>query len=124
MHTGLDCFSGAYDGKILQMILYKSELIAQRLSAEPKENSMKYQKQGPHEFVLFEYSEVTMENTKCACKVHYLENLTTSNILVFEQGPSCSRFDQIPCFKVIYVCLVMLEPGKSTRSETLELHLF
>ena len=124
MHTGLDCFSGAYDGKILQMILYKSELITQRLSAEPKENSMKYQKQGPHEFVLFEYSEVTMENTKCACKVHYLENLTTSNILVFEQGPSCSRFDQIPCFKVIYVCLVMLEPGKSARSETLELDLF
>ena len=131
MHTGLDCFLGTNDGKNSSndlfghgSILYKRELIAQRLSAEPKENSMKYQKQGPHEFVLFEYSEVTMENTKCACKVHYLENLTTSDILVFEQGPSCSRLDQIPYFKVIYVRFVMLEPGESIRSETLELDLF
>ena len=35
------------------LILDKSELIAQRLSAELKGNSMKYAKQGPREFVPF-----------------------------------------------------------------------
>ena len=50
------------------MILDKSELIAQRLSAEPKGNSMKYAKQGPREFVPFEYSEVTLENINVPAK--------------------------------------------------------
>ena len=49
MHTGLDCFLGANDGKNSSndlfgdgLILDKSELIAQHLSAEPKENNTKY----------------------------------------------------------------------------------
>ena len=115
MHTGLDCFLGANDEKNSSndlfghgLILDKSELIAQCLSAEPKGNSMKYVKQGPRGFVPFEYSEVTLENTKRACKVHYRENLTTCNILASEQGPFCSRFDKIPSFKVIYVRFTML----------------
>ena len=114
MHTGLDCSLGANDGKNSLndhfghgLILDKSELIAQRLSAEPKGNSMKYAKQGPREFVPSEYSEVTLENIKRACKVHYRENLTTCDILASEQGPSCSRLDQIPSFKVIYVRFTM-----------------
>ena len=106
------------------MILDKSELIAQRLSAEPKGNSMKYAKQGPREFVPFEYSEVTLENIKRACKVHYRENLTTCDILASEQGPSCSRLDQIPSFKVIYVRFIIPESGKSIPSETLQLDSF
>ena len=68
------------------MILDKSELSAQRLSAESKGNSMKYAKQGPREFVPFEYSEVTLENIKRAGKVHYGENLTICDILASEQG--------------------------------------
>ena len=105
-HTALDCFLGANDGRNSSndlfdhgLILDKSELIAQRLSAQPKGNSMKYAKQGPLEFVPFEYSEVTLENTKRACKVHYRENLTTCDIPVSQQGPFCSRLDQIPSFK-------------------------
>ena len=81
------------------LILDKSEIIGQRLSAEPKGNSMKYVKQGPREFVPFDYSEVTLENVKRACKVHYQENLTTCDILASEQGPSCSRFGQIQASK-------------------------
>ena len=80
------------------MILDKSELIAQRLSAEP--NSMKYAKQGPR------------------------ENLTTCDILASEQGPSCSRLDRIPSFKVIYVRFIIADSGKSIPSETLELDSF
>ena len=43
MNTELDCFLGANDGKNSSngLILDKSELIAQRLSAEPKENGTK-----------------------------------------------------------------------------------
>ena len=55
MHTGLDCFLGASDGKNSSndlyghsLILDKIELITQRLSAEPKGNSMKYAKQRVH----------------------------------------------------------------------------
>ena len=51
MHTGLDCFLGVNDGKNssndlfgLGLVLDKSELIAQRLSAEPKGKNMKYKK--------------------------------------------------------------------------------
>ena len=85
---------------------------------------MKYAKQGPRKFVLFEYDEVRVENIKRACKVHYRENLTTCDILASEQGPSCSRLDQISNFKVIYVCFIMSEPGKSILPETLELDPF
>ena len=110
MHTGLDCFLGANDGKNSSndlfghgLILDKSELIAQRLRVETKGNSMKYAKQGQREFVPFECSKVTLENIKRACKVHYRENLTTCDILASEKGPSCSWLDQIPSFKVSYV---------------------
>ena len=127
----INFFLGANDGKNSSndlfghgLILDKSELIAQRLSAEPKGNSMKYAKQGPREFVPFEYSEVTLENIKRACKVHYRENLTTCDILASEQGPSCSRLDKISSFKVIYVRFIIPESGKSLSSETLELDPF
>ena len=50
MHTGLGCFLGANDGKNSShdlfghgLILDKSELIAQRLSAAPKGNSINMQ---------------------------------------------------------------------------------
>lgn len=51
------------------LILYKSELIVQRLSAEPEENSMKYAKQGPSDFVSFKYSELTHKNIERTFKV-------------------------------------------------------
>ena len=106
------------------MILDKSELIVRRLSAKPKGNSIKYAKKGPREFLHFEYSNVTLENIKHGCKVHYWENLTTCDILASDQGPSCSRLDQIPSFKVIYVRFIMPEFGNSILSETLELDPF
>ena len=41
-----------------------------------------------------------------------------------EPGPSCSRLDQIPSLRVIDVCFIMPESGKSYLSETLELDPF
>ena len=40
------------------------------------------------QFVPPEYSKITLENIKGACKAHYRENLTTCNILASEQEPS------------------------------------
>ena len=94
MYTELDCFLGANDRKNSSNILFghglildKSEPIAQRLSAEPKGNSINHAKQDPREFVPLEYSEVTLENIKYACKVLYWKNLTNCDILASEQGP-------------------------------------
>ena len=116
-------FLGANNGKNSSndlsdhgLILDKSELIAQRLRTEPKGNSTKYAKQGPREFVPCEYSEVKLENIKRAWKVHYREHLTTCDILASEQELSCSRLDQIPSFKVIYVRFIIPESGKSIPS--------
>ena len=63
---------------------------------------MKYGKEGPREFVPYEFDEVTLENIKIACRAHYREDLAC-DVLASEQGPSCSRIDQIPNFKMIYV---------------------
>ena len=117
MHTGLDCFLGASDGKNSSndlyghgLILDKIELIAQRLSAEPKGNSVEAcETEGPRDSVPFEYSEVALQNIKRTCKVCYRENLTACDILASNQGPSCSRLDQIPSFKVVYVGFIMPE---------------
>ena len=76
------------------------------------------------EFVPFDYSEVTLENIKRACKVHYRGNLTICDIFTSEQGPSRSWLDQIPNFKVSYARLIMTESGKSILSETLALDPF
>ena len=99
VYTGLNCFLGAerknYFNNIFinVLILNESELIDQRLSAEPKGNSAKHAKQVPREFVPFKYSEVALENTKHACKVYYRKYLTTCYIVASKQGPSC--FGQI-----------------------------
>ena len=121
-HTALDCFLGANDGRNSSndlfghgLILDKSELIAQRLSAQPKGNSMKYAKLGPLEFVPFEYSEVTLENIKRDCKVIY-------------QSPSKDHFVlgwiKFQVSKIIYVRFIIPGSGKSIPSETLDVDPF
>ena len=50
--------------------------------------------------------------------------MITSYILDFDKGPSSSRLDQIPSFKVIYVCFLMPESGKFIFSELLQLDPF
>ena len=51
-----------------------SELLVQRLSTEPKLTTMKYSREGPRDFVLFEYEEVTIDNIKKACQKHFKEH--------------------------------------------------
>ena len=51
-----------------------SELLVQRLSTEPKPTTMKYSREGPRDFVPFEYEEVTIDSIKKACQKHFKEH--------------------------------------------------
>ena len=79
-----------------------SELLVQRLSTEPKPTTMKYSREGPRDFVPFEYEEVTIDNIKKACQKHFKEH-RNCDVLASEQGPSCSRIDQLPSLKIIHI---------------------
>ena len=43
-------------------ILSKKELIVQKLSPEPKTTTMKFTREGPREFVEYNYDEILLEN--------------------------------------------------------------
>ena len=51
-----------------------SELLVQRLSTEPKPTTIKYSREGPRDFVPFEYEEVTIDSIKKACQKHFKEH--------------------------------------------------
>ena len=79
-----------------------SELLVQRLSTEPKPTTMKYSREGPRDFVPFEYEDVTIDNIKKACQKHFKEH-RNCDVLASEQGPSCSRIDQLLSLKIIHI---------------------
>ena len=79
-----------------------SELLVQRLSTETKPTTMKYSREGPRDFFPFEYEEVTIDNIKKACQKHFKEH-RNCDVLASEQGPSCSRIDQLFCLKIIHI---------------------
>ena len=54
------------------------------------------------EFVSFDFEEVTIENIRAACISHFGEN-KQCDVLASEQGPSCSRVDQLDNLTLIYV---------------------
>ena len=63
---------------------------------------MKYSREGPRDFIPFEYEEVTIDNIKKACQKHFKEH-RDCDVLASEQGPSCSRIDQLPSLKIISI---------------------
>ena len=63
---------------------------------------MKYLREGPRDFVLFKYEEVTIDNINKACQKHFKER-RNCDVLASEQGPSCSRIDQLPSLKIIHI---------------------
>ena len=73
---------------------------------------MKYSREGPRDFVPFEYEEVTIDNIKKACQKHFKEH-RNCDVLASEQGPSCSRIDQLPSLKIIHIrfTMICLESG-------------
>ena len=79
-----------------------SELLVQRLSSESKPTTMKYSREGPRDFVWFEYEEVTIDNIKKACQKHFNVH-RNCDVLASKQGPSCPRIDQLPSLKIIHI---------------------
>ena len=54
-------------------ILSKKELIVQKLTSEPKPTTKKFTREGPREFVQYNYDEILLENIKEACTQHFKE---------------------------------------------------
>ena len=84
-------------------IFPKKELIVQKLSSEPKTTTMKFTREGPREFVEYNYDEILLENIKQACTQHFKEK-RNCDVLASEQGPSCTRLDQLPILNLIFIC--------------------
>ena len=82
------------------------EIVVQHLSAEVNGKAQKFSRIGPREFVSFEYNEVTIENLKRACELHFEAKIgwgLVCDILASEQGPSCKTVEQIPNIKMIHI---------------------
>ena len=54
-------------------ILSKMDLIFQKLSSEPKPTTMKFTREGPRDFVEYNYDEILLENIKDVCTQHFKE---------------------------------------------------
>ena len=83
-------------------ILSKRELIVQKLSSESKTTTMKFTRESPREFVEYDYDEILPENIKQACAQHFKEK-RNCDVLASEQGPSCTRLDQLPILNLIFI---------------------
>ena len=83
-------------------IFPKKELIVQKLSSEPKTTTMKFTREGPREFVEYNYDEILLENIKQACTQHFKEK-RNCDVLASEQGPSCTRLDRLPSLNLILI---------------------
>ena len=79
----------------------------QPVASETTGKDQKYERTGPQEFVPFPYDEITIQNIKEACNKYFKNRFKTmgkcADVLAGERGPSCSRVDQLPNFKVIHV---------------------
>ena len=83
-------------------ILSKKELIIQKLSSESKTTAMKFTREGPTEFVEYNYDEILPENIKEACNQHFQEK-RNCDVLASEQGPICTHLDQLPSLNLIFM---------------------
>ena len=83
-------------------IVAEGEMIVQRLANVATGKSMKYERIGPQEFVMYEYDELTLENIKNACYKHFKDRLLDikmeSGILVSQNGPFCSKLSHLKNF--------------------------
>ena len=69
-------------------ILSKKELIVHKLSSELKKTTIKFTREGPREFVEYNYDKILLENIKQVCTQHFKEK-RNCDVLASEQGPSC-----------------------------------
>ena len=77
-------------------------MIIQKLSSEPKATTTKFTREDPREFVEYNYNEILLENIKQACTQHFKEK-RNCDVLASEQGPTCTRLDQLPSLNLIFI---------------------
>ena len=95
----------------------KGGLTVQRLSANVEGKCQKYSRIGPLTLVPCE-KELTLENIKAACKVHFNTELEC-DVLAGERGPSFTESAQIQNWKVLHVRFVeILEHPTNEKSRT------
>ena len=61
---------------------------------------MKFTREGPREFVEYNYDKILLENIKEANE-HFKEK-RDCDVLASEQGPSCTRLNQLPSLNLIF----------------------
>ena len=83
-------------------MLSKKKLIVQKLSSEPKPTTMKFVRDGPREFVEYNYDKILLDNIKEACTQHFKEK-RNCDVLASEQRPSYTRLDQLPSLNLIFI---------------------
>ena len=86
------------------------ELVVQRLTSEP-DNKQTYRPVQTREFVEFTFDELTLANLKSSCAAHFGLPVSTCDILVSNNGPSCMNINQIPHRKdkVSNECITVLD---------------
>ena len=88
-------------------IVVEGEMVVQRLANIATGKSMKYERIGPQEFVMFPYDDLNLDNLKSACYEHFRDRLLDvkmeADILASQNGPSCSKLSHLKNFKLIYV---------------------
>ena len=95
----------------------KGGLTVQRLSANVEGKCQKYSRIGPLTLVPCE-KELTLENIKAACKVHFNMELEC-DVLAGERGPFFTESAQIQNWKVLHVRFVeILEHPTNEKSRT------
>ena len=76
---------------------------------------MKFTREVPREFADYNYDEILLENIKQACTQHFKEK-RNCDILASEQGPSCTRLDQLPNLNLIFIRFTTLPSIKNNGS--------
>ena len=93
------------------------DIMVQRMAEFPTGRLKKFEPLEPREFVPFsEFTCLSLENIKTACEEHFNMPEGTCDILSSNQGPSCTRFDQIKAKKIYLIRFIQSDhPEYSSR---------
>ena len=100
-------------------------IMVQRMSEIPSGRLKKFEPLEPREFVPFsEFTCLSLENIKTACEEHYSMPTGTCDVLASNQGPSCTRFEQIKGKKIYLIRFLQADPEYHSQrfSTTNEIH--
>ena len=84
--------------------------MVQRMSENPCGRLKKFEPLEPRKFVPFStFQTLSLENIKIACERHYAMPEGTCDVLASNQGPSCTRFDQMKGKKIYLIRFIQAD---------------